>query len=211
MTYPELLFIFITGSIAGFLLEGIWRVIRTGMWENHSATLYGPFCIIYGVGAAALYAISGELMDLSLWKQFLLYALTGALTEYAGSFLQEILLGSVSWDYSTRFLNLHGRICFSMTMVWGVLGLLFSRFCTPAADRFFLAAADWPVKWICIFISILMAADLIISAGALFRWYERIENIPARNQIEEHFDKRFDNEHMEKIYNNLVFIDQTHK
>ncbi len=58
MTYPEFLFIFIIGSMAGFLLEGIWCVIRTGMWENHSATLYGPFCIIYGIGAAALYVIS---------------------------------------------------------------------------------------------------------------------------------------------------------
>ena len=211
MTYPEFLFIFIIGSMAGFLLEGIWCVIRTGMWENHSATLYGPFCIIYGIGAAALYVISGGLMDLPLWEQFLLYALTGALTEYASSYLQEILFGSVSWDYSNRFLNIHGRICFSMTMIWGVLGLLFARFCSPAANRFFAVAEDWPIRGICIVISVLMASDLIISAGALFRWYERIEDIPARNQIEEHFDKRFDDEHMEKIYNNLVFTDQIHK
>lgn len=209
MTYPEFLFIFITGSIAGFLLEGIWKMIRTGAWENHSATLYGPFCIIYGVGAAALYGISGFVIDFPLWTRFLVFALTGALTEYVGSVLQEKLFGSVSWDYSDRFLNIHGRTCFSMTMIWGILGLLFSRFCFPVINRFFSAAANWPVDGICIVLSVLMSADLMISAGALFRWYKRIEGIPARNPIEERLDKHYNNERMEKIYNNLEFIDQS--
>ena len=80
--YPEMFFLFFAGSVLGFLLEGIWRVIRTGAWENHAATVWGPFCIIYGFGAAALYWISGQASDLPIWAQFLLYALIGAAVEY---------------------------------------------------------------------------------------------------------------------------------
>ena len=39
--YPEMFFLFFAGSVLGFLLEGIWRVIRTGAWENHAATVWG--------------------------------------------------------------------------------------------------------------------------------------------------------------------------
>ena len=107
--YPEMFFLFFAGSVLGFLLEGIWRVIRTGAWENHAATVWGPFCIIYGFGAAALYWISGQASDLPIWAQFLLYALIGAAVEYLGSWGQELVFGSVSWDYSDRLLNINGR------------------------------------------------------------------------------------------------------
>lgn len=206
VNYPELFFLFFAGSIAGFILEGVWRVIRTGAWENHSATVYGPFCIVYGFGAAALYWFSGEVYDLPLWKQFVLYALTGAMVEYIASFAQEIVFGSVSWDYSGRLFNINGRICLSMTMMWGLLGLIFSRFCSPAADHFFTAAENWPLQGLCTIFSILMAADLILSAGALIRWRDRQYDIPARNTIEEQLDMHYGDDRMEQIYNNMVFI-----
>ena len=207
VSYPELFFLFFTGSILGFFLEGIWRVIRTGAWENHSATVYGPFCIIYGFGAAALYWITGDVNGMPLWQQFLRFAIAGAAVEYTGSFLQEHLLGSVSWDYTGRFLSLNGRVCFSMTLMWGMLGILYSRLFAPAADHFFDIAAHWPYKGICAVLSIAMAADLMLSAAALYRWRERQDDIPPQNIIEERLDEHYDDERMEEIYNNMVFQD----
>ncbi len=208
--YTEMFFLFFAGSILGFLLEGIWRVIRTGSWENHSATVYGPFCIVYGAGAAALYWISSRTDGMPVWKEFLIYAAVGALTEYLGSFLQEYVFGSVSWDYGGRFLNINGRICFSMTMMWGMLGLVFSRLCVPAVDRIFDMTADWPIKGLCVILSVLMGSDLLISAGALFRWRERQYDIPPKNVIGAELDEHYDDERMEEIYNNMVFVDTPH-
>ncbi len=208
-SYPELFFLFFTGSILGFILEGIWRVIRTGTWENHSATVYGPFCIIYGFGAAALYWITGNVSGMPLWQQFIRFAAVGAAVEYTGSFLQEHLFGSVSWDYTGRFLNLNGRICLSMTLMWGLLGILYSHICAPAAKHFFETAANWPYKGICAVLSAAMAADLLLSAGALYRWRERQYDIPPRNHIEEELDAHYDDARMEEIYNNMVFQDRT--
>ena len=210
-TYPELFFLFFAGSIAGFFLEGIWRVIRTGAWENHSATVYGPFCIVYGFGAAALYWMSGQVSDLPLWAQFLVYALTGAAVEYLGSFMQEWAFGSVSWDYTGRFLNINGRVCLSMTLMWGLLGMVFSLMVCPILTHLFTTAADWPVKGLYILLSILMAADLLLSASALLRWRNRQYDIPPRNRVEECLDERYDDDRMEKIYNNMVFLEKTEK
>ena len=210
-TYPEIFFLFFAGSVVGFFLEGIWRVIRTGAWENHSATVYGPFCIIYGVGAAALYWLSGKLDDIPLWEQFLIYAGTGAAVEYLGSLLQERFFGSISWDYTGRLLNINGRICLSMTLMWGMLGIMFSLMVCPLINRLFDIAANWPVKGLCILLSILMAADLLLSASALLRWRERQYDIPPKNLVEERLDERYSDERMEEIYNNMVFLNNEGK
>ena len=50
LRYTTLFWLFFLGSIAGFVLEGLWRIILVGHWENHSATVWGPFCIVYGIG-----------------------------------------------------------------------------------------------------------------------------------------------------------------
>ena len=58
VNYTSMFWLFMFGSVAGFLIEGIWCVIRSGRWENHSATLWGPFCIIYGFGAVLVYLLA---------------------------------------------------------------------------------------------------------------------------------------------------------
>ena len=43
------------GSILGTRIEGAFCLIRHGRWETHTVALWGPFCIIYGIGAVILY------------------------------------------------------------------------------------------------------------------------------------------------------------
>ena len=68
--YATLLWLFVIGSAVGFVLEGLWCVLRTGRWESHSATIWGPFCIIYGVGAVAVYLLSAFLKNRGVLLQF---------------------------------------------------------------------------------------------------------------------------------------------
>lgn len=58
ISYTNLFWLFMLGSVAGFVLEGLWCILMEGHWENHSATVWGPFCIIYGIGAAAVSLLS---------------------------------------------------------------------------------------------------------------------------------------------------------
>lgn len=125
--YATLFWLFMFGSVAGFVLEGLWCVITDGHWESHTATVWGPFCIIYGIGAVAVCLLSGLLRWKSLPVQFAAFSASGAAVEFFGSLFQELCFGSVSWDYSGHLLNLGGRVSLKMALMWGVLGIVFIR------------------------------------------------------------------------------------
>ena len=92
VNYTSMFWLFMFGSVAGFLIEGIWCVIRSVRWENHSATLWGPFCIIYGFGAVLVYLLALFVKKCSLLLQFIVYTLAGGSVEYFGSLFQEVFL-----------------------------------------------------------------------------------------------------------------------
>ena len=110
LRFSTVVFLFFFGSIIGFILEGLWCILKRGHWENHSATVFGPFCVIYGFGMVAFYLLSLFTNRKNLFIQLILSGLVGSGLEYIASFFQEKLFGSTSWDYSDHAFNLGGRI-----------------------------------------------------------------------------------------------------
>ena len=205
ITYGSLFWLFLFGSIAGFILEGLWCILRKGAWESHSATLWGPFCIIYGFGAITVYLISLALKRKNLPLQFVLFSAAGALVEYFGSLFQELVFGSTSWDYSSHFMNIGGRVSLQMTLIWGVLGIAFVRFVFPALVRLLgkMEGRLWRIG--CIAFSGFMAVNILLSA-AVMRWKDRLtDNTPPSNAFEQFLDKTYGNNAMEKNYPNMKF------
>lgn len=45
---------FIIYSVVGYLLETAFGIVTKGVIESRKSFLYGPFCAIYGVGAAIM-------------------------------------------------------------------------------------------------------------------------------------------------------------
>ena len=123
LSFPTLLWLFITGSLMGFVMEGVWHFLRKGTWGFRVATLWGPFCIIYGVGAVAMYLIALTVEHKRPFVQFLAFALVGSAVEYLSSLFQEAAFGTVSWNYSHHRINIGGRISLQMTIIWGVIGM----------------------------------------------------------------------------------------
>jgi len=56
MSIYKLLMILFLGSFAGVVIELLWCLIRNGYWESRSGLVWGPFNLLYGVGAVALTA-----------------------------------------------------------------------------------------------------------------------------------------------------------
>ena len=90
---------FIIYSILGYIIETLFGIATKGVWESRQSFLYGPFCAIYGVGAA--------LMIIFLHKYskryntlFVLGFIIGSIVEYLVSFLGEMMLHVKWWDYS---------------------------------------------------------------------------------------------------------------
>ena len=204
-SYSDLFWLFMFGSVIGFILEGIWNILTRGEWANHAATVWGPFCIIYGLGAAVMYVVSFSVVDKPLLSQFAIYALIGSALEYLASLFQETCFGSTSWDYSDQFLNLNGRISFQMTLIWGLLGVIFARLLFPPLSVMLSHMHGNVWNFTCKLLSVAMVINLFVTSSAVFRWRERMEALPAMNVWEEYLDGHFGDERMEEIFPNMVF------
>ena len=202
-----LLWLFVFGSVAGFVIEGLWCVARKGHWENHASTVWGAFCIIYGIGAVAVYLLASLLGNKPTAVQFAVFTVSGGVIEYGGSLLQERLFGSVSWDYSGHFLNLGGRVSLQMALTWGVLGILFLRLLFPALRRLLNQMRGGAWRLACLCMTVYMAVNLSVSAAAVTRWRARLDGCPAESSVARWLDQAYDDDAMTARYPNMRFVD----
>lgn len=200
--YYDLFWMFVFGSVAGFILEGVWSTWRFGAWANHAATVWGPFCIIYGAGMVAIYLIAQKLARFNTLVKFLLFCLGGALLELACGILQNLIFGSRSWDYGGAF---YGFINLEMTIIWGLLGVVFSWLVLPLSNRFIGKFNSKFWRRAGILLTIFLLIDFSVTSMAVWRWGDRLNGIEARNKTEEMLDLSFDNARMSEIFPNMEF------
>lgn len=203
--YEELFWVFFFGSILGFVIEGIWHIILTGEWVDHSATVVGPFCTVYGVGAVAAFLVARILPRRAVGLQFVAFALAGGAVEYFTSLFQERTFGSVSWDYSSHTLNVGGRVSAQMAILWGFLGMVFVGLIYPVLRKLLcrMHTRRWHI--FCIAFSLFMAFNLFVSASAILRWKERKQDLPPSTRWENYLDATYPNSHMEYVYSDMHF------
>lgn len=197
--------LFIFGSIVGFWLEGVWCILTKGHWENHSALVYAPLCVIYGFGALVMYGLSGQCEKKPLILQGIIFIGAGTVLEYSLSVLQEAVFGSVSWNYSKRFLNFQGRVCLFMSMLWGMLGIIFVKWIFPFLKKLICRMYCTSLKVVTAVLLVLLLLDTGISVLAVNRWRERNYGIENHSMVAEWLDTNYDNGRMEKIYPTMRF------
>lgn len=126
MGLGELVVWFAFASVAGWLFESVYSVVRTGHWEKRGF-LFGPLCPIYGFGVVvALLLFDRPEVASGLWPGWLVFlsCMAGsAALEYVVSVVLEHLFGAVWWDYSDMPLNVNGRICLPASLLFGVAGV----------------------------------------------------------------------------------------
>lgn len=115
------------------------------------------------------------------------------------------MFGSRSWDYSGVPFNINGRICLLYSIFWGLLGILWIKSIYPWMGKMILKIPNCAGKIITWVLVIFLAVNGIVSSFAVYRWSERVDNVPASNSFWEYVDERFPDERMERIYENMVF------
>lgn len=107
--------------------------------KPHVVTIWGPFCLIYGIGAVMFY-ISGEIVRSTGFRgvlaRFFLISVVATVFELACGLLLEYGMGMKAWDYSKSFLNYKGLICLKMTVLWGVGGVIFAYLVIPKLKKY---------------------------------------------------------------------------
>lgn len=202
LTFSKLVWIFAVCCVVGFTVETLWCYFRHGYIESRKSLVYGPLSVAYGMGGVLLTLVLNHMRNAASWQVFLAAFLVGTAAEYICSLGQEIVFGSVAWDYSSLPLNINGRVCLLYSLFWGVLGVSWVKLVLPIVDK---AAAAMPATLDTVLVWAFVAFfvfDSVLSAGAALRMNEREKGKPAANRIEVFLDNHFPDERMHKIYAN---------
>lgn len=206
MQFTALFCLFLLGSVLGYLLEGGWCFLRLGRWERHSATLWGPFCVLYGAVAVGGYLLSHLMKKSSAALQFLVCALAGSAIEWLVSGFQLAAFGAISWDYRHHPFNLAGRVSLRMALLWGVLGLVLIRFVCPRLDRLVERFTGKKCRLLCLILGAALALDLAATGLALDRWHTRRLGQPPRDPLEQALDEHYGDQEMTRLFPNWDFL-----
>jgi len=120
---------FIIYSFLGWIYESVYVSIHKRTWVNRGF-LNGPFIPIYGAGATLVYMVFWQYRSRYLLV-FIGGMILATLLEYVTSLCMELLFHAKWWDYSDRKFNINGRICFSVSVFWGILSLLMTELLQP--------------------------------------------------------------------------------
>ena len=208
-SFYKLFWVFFIGCFAGVIVERLWCFIRTGTIEPRVGLIYGPLNPVYGIGAWALTMTLYALRNRAKYLSFLGGMVVGSVVEYGCSFLQEMVTGSTSWDYSNQPFNLHGRICLLYSIYWGVLGVLWIKELYPRMAKVILKIPNRIGKPLTMALLAFMIFDCVASGAAVLRWVERRAGEEPGNRIEAYLDEHYPDERMQAIYSNLVFTQDT--
>lgn len=216
--YDKLLIIFIIGSCIGTYYEEILTCIKfflkTGepLWESRRGVIYGPFNPLYGFGLCLItYTFFKIQKKRKPWEVFVLACLLGGVIEYAVSFLQEFVVGTVSWNYSKKFLNIHGRTTIPFMIFWGLCASIWIYKFYPKVSKWIEQIPYKIGKTVVVFFTVFLTLDMIISWTALLRQDLRRKNIAPITPIGEFLDQYYTDEYLHRYYPNMVHTSEVKK
>ena len=197
----DLIYVFSLSGIIGTVYETILIYILHGVIENRSGSMFTPVNYVYGIGAVILFLALKNIRDPV--HIFVCGAVIGGVTEYLLSIGQELIFGSVSWDYSNLPLNINGRTTLVYMAVWGVMCLFAIKVLFPRLLAVVHKIPENIRKRAAIIIFIILAVDALISSAAVIRYSERNRGIEVSNTIEGVLDSRFDDAKMKQRFPNM--------
>jgi len=156
-SFQNILLIFFSFSVIGWIWEVIYRLIRKGVFVNRGF-LFGPWIPVYGLGSMLIILISKKLR-----KRPVLYALVSAFSfavlEYAISMILEYVFHMKYWTYERYFMNLNGRICLESVLGFTIAGFIACYFLLPFLNKLYNKIKPKLKLIICIILSVLYIID----------------------------------------------------
>ena len=200
--FYKVFLLFSIGSLLGDIIETIFCRLKMGVWMSRSSLVWGPFSIVWGFAFAGVTLLLYRYKDRSDSFLFLTGTFLGGAYEYLCSVLSEIVFGKVFWDYSKMPFNLNGRINLLYCFFWGIAAVVWLKILYPVFSGWIEKLPKKGGKIIMWAAIVFMVINMLISALALYRYNDRIENPVPKNNLEKILDERFDDKRMDRIYPN---------
>ena len=208
LCFDKLVWVFMISCIVGFIVETLWCLIKHGYIESRQSLVWGPFSIAYGMGALVLTLALYKVKDAPIWKVFDVSFVVGTVTEYICSLGQEIVFGSIAWDYSHMPLNINGRVCFLYSCFWGLLGILWIKAIYPIMSKV-IEKIPFKIGTVIMWVFIaFFIVDSFVSATAALRMDKRDAGQAPNNVYEQFLDSHFPDERMAEIYANSQKVEK---
>ena len=204
MILTFLVSVFTAGSVAGYIAEMLWCMMTHQVIESRQGMVFGPFSQVYGIAAVLLTLIISK--DSSRTKIFLISAAVGGIYEYACSYIQERLFGTVSWNYGDSFLSIGGRTSLIFCLFWGTMGVILIKYLNPALSSVLSRVRGEKLTVISAVVTVFFILNLQLSFMAVKRQTGRRMNIPAVTEVDEWLDLRFNDDVLKRIYPNMVVV-----
>ena len=205
LNFYKLFWMFFICCFLGVVIETVFCLVTTGRLMQRTGLVWGPFNLIYGIGAVLLTICLRPLIGKSDRWIFIGGAVLGGAFKYLCSWLQEKILGTVSWDYSEYRFNLNGRINLLYCLFWGVLALVWIKEIYPRLngwiERHVSRIYGVTLSWILV---VFMLLNTAVSGMAVFRQAQRYDGIPATSGWQQLMDEKYPDEKLAKIYPSMV-------
>ena len=153
--------LFFTYSIAGWIMEVILSIIQRKKLINRGF-LIGPYCPIYGTGVILITILLAKYKNDRVLT-FIMSILICGILEYFTSYIMEKIFHARWWDYSTKKMNINGRICLETLIPFGILAYGIIYFTNPLILGVLENIPEIVLTVLSICLSVIFVVDSIIS------------------------------------------------
>ena len=177
-----LVLLFFVFSVLGWCMELFLKYIQYHHFINRGF-LIGPYCPIYGSGIVFITVMVSILsgMESSVGTTFSISFIGCGILEYAVSYYLEKKFHARWWDYSTKPMNLHGRIWIGNLFLFGIGGTLVIEVINPIMYSLFDRIPERSLYALSSLIVFVMSADYLTSHFVMKFVKSSVENSEADN------------------------------
>ncbi|MGX8698989.1 MAG: putative ABC transporter permease [bacterium] len=181
----DFIFLFYAFSVIGWVIEVVGKLVELRRFVNRGF-LTGPWLPIYGFGAVVITLSVNALRpyEFGYFSTFFISFILCGVLEYLSSYFMELIFHARWWDYSTKPMNLNGRIWIGNLILFGLAGIAVIHF----ADPFLLsliARLGAKVKLVLIVVlSVIFLTDFILTQFILKLVKTGVERSRADNTEE---------------------------
>lgn len=177
-----LVLLFFVFSVLGWCMEVFLKYIQYHHFINRGF-LIGPYCPIYGSGIVFITVMVSILsgMESSVGTTFSISFIGCGILEYAVSYYLEKKFHARWWDYSTKPMNLHGRIWIGNLFLFGIGGTLVIEVINPIMYSLFDRIPEKSLYALSSLIVFVMSADYLTSHFVMKFVKSSVENSEADN------------------------------
>lgn len=206
ITYDKLFWLFLLGSVAGVIIEGVFTLVTQGHWESHVVSIFGTFNILYGFGGVLYYVGSVRLSHKPLYMRVLIMTLSATILELLSGLLLRDWLGMRAWNYEHNFLNYKGLICLSFSTLWGIAAFVICKL-SPYISKILnrIHGKYWHIM--CVVLSVLMLIDISMTAISIARWSGRHYGIAAHSNFMKQIDIETPDDWMQSRFMEWKFLE----